>query len=124
MVAGWRCDVIGRTEINKEFTQPPTDLDDLRLSAVARAKESGELSDIEKAVSISKSISDERKAAMELTNADRSFRITRLQSLLSGMLTLISVIGLIGTSFYNIAQFENSRSQAETTEWRDAVNKY
>src|SRR5205807_318117 len=46
------------------------------------------------------------------------FRATRMQSLLSGMLTIISVLGLIGTSVYNIVQLQNSRSQEETTEWR------
>jgi hypothetical protein len=98
-----------------------TDLDELRSLAIARAKQTGDLTDLEKAATISKAIAEERKATTELSNADRSFRLTRLQSLLAGMLTIISVLGLTATSVYNIAQLENTRNQTETTEWRELL---
>lgn len=104
-----------------EAAQAPTDLEALRSSAIALANRTGELADIEKAAAISKSIAEERKATNELSNAERSFHATRLQSLLSAMLTIISVLGLIGTSVYNIGQLQNARSQEETTEWRNLL---
>jgi hypothetical protein len=78
------------------------DLDHLRAIALKTAQETAPLKAIEKATTISKLVAKESKARSDVQNADKVLRVSKLQSILAGATTIISVVGLIATSLYNI----------------------
>ena len=98
------------------------ELDNLRHTAIEYAKTSGALTDIEKAAVISKAVAEEKKAIADMANSGRSFRDSLTSGIIGcGGVLVFSVMGLIGTSIYNVVQLSYNQRQAETSEWRELL---
>lgn len=80
----------------------PGDLDDRLVVAIDQAKTSRSLDDIGNAAAIAKSVMEEKKGTADLRTSDRTYRLTRLQGIFSGVTVLVSMLRLIGTIIYNI----------------------
>jgi uncharacterized protein YjbI with pentapeptide repeats len=100
----------------------PSKLDELRDRALEEAAKTGTLNDITQAITVAKTVAEERKATEDLASAGRSLRFAHTQFVVTGLTAIISVLGLIATSVYNIAQISATRAQIETTEWRDLLS--
>jgi hypothetical protein len=100
----------------------PSKLDELRDRALDEAAKSGTLNDIAQAITVAKTVAEERKATEELASAGRSLRFAHTQAIVTGLTVIISILGLVVTSIYNIAQISATREQIETTEWRDLLS--
>ena len=97
-------------------------LEELRDRAIDEAEKTGTLSDIAQAITVAKAVAEERKTIEDLTSARRSLRSSQIQLIVAGITVIISVLGLVATSVYNIAQISATREQIETTEWRDLLS--
>jgi uncharacterized protein YjbI with pentapeptide repeats len=97
-------------------------LEELRDRAIDEAEKTGTLSDIAQAIAVAKAVAEERKAIEDLTSTRRSLRSNQIQLIVAGITVIISVLGLVVTSVYNIAQISATREQIETTEWRDLLS--
>jgi hypothetical protein len=97
-------------------------LEELRDRAINEAEKTGTLSDIVQAITVAKTVAEERKTVEDLASARRSLRSGQIQSIITGITAIISVLGLIGTSIYNIAQISATHEQIETTQWRDLLS--
>jgi hypothetical protein len=98
------------------------ELENLRDAVIERARQTGDIETIEKAISISKLVAEEKKTQSEIKNVGSTYRLSRLQSVMSGATTILSVLGLIIAGLYNVRQLSETRSQAEVTEWRDLLS--
>jgi hypothetical protein len=99
----------------------PSTLDELRDRALAEAAKTGTLGDIAQAITVAKTVAEERKANEDSASVSRGLRSAQAQIIVTGLTAIISVLGLVATSVYNIAQISATREQIETTEWRDLL---
>jgi hypothetical protein len=97
-------------------------LEELRDRAIDEAEKTGTLSDIAQAITVAKAVAEERKTIEDLAGARRGLRSSQIQLIVAGITVIISVLGLVATSVYNIAQISATREQIETTEWRDLLS--
>jgi hypothetical protein len=97
-------------------------LEELRNRAIDQAAKTGTLDDIAQAITVAKTVAEERKSNEDLTAARRTLRSSQIQIIIMGVTAIISVLGLVATSFYNIAQISATRERIETTEWRDLLS--
>jgi len=86
-------------------------LEELRDRAIDEAEKTGTLSDIAQAITVAKAVAEERKTIEDLTSARRSLRSSQIQLIVAGITVIISVLGLVATSVYNIAQISATRDK-------------
>jgi hypothetical protein len=97
-------------------------LEELRDRAIDEAARTGTLNDITQAITAAKTVADERKSIEDLASARRSLRLSQIQTIVTSITVIISVLGLVATSVYNIAQISAAHEQIETTQWRDLLS--
>jgi hypothetical protein len=100
----------------------PSKLDELRDRALEEAAKTGTLNDIAQAITVAKTVAEQRKATEDLASAGRGLHSAHMQVIVTGITAIISVLGLVATSVYNITQISATREQVETTEWRDLLS--
>ena len=92
-------------------------------AAISRAAASGNLDDIEKAASISKTLAEAEKSGSEAKNARRQLRLQSITSFSSILVPIVSLLALVGTIYIQGQQLRETQqqnsAQLEDTQWRD-----
>ena len=97
------------------------DLEALQQRAFEIASQSGQIADVEKAVSIAKQVVDARKAATDSINQPKLLRYEEWKAWAALLVPFLSIATLAVTIIIQAAQLKATREASENTEWSETL---
>lgn len=100
-----------------------SDLRDLKRLAIEKALETKDLSDIEKAASISKTLADQEKIERDNINQPRLLRFESYKTFASTVVPLLTLLTLAFTVWIQVQQLKATSEANADAGWRDTSQK-